>query len=386
MTPMRGFTEAEYQARLDKAQSLMAQHGLTAIMLTTEPDIRYFTGFLTRFWESPTRPWFLIIPASGKPIAVFPSIGAHLIGQSWIDDIRTWQSPDYEDDGISLLATTLCEIVPKGAEIGVPSGIETHLRMPIDHWDMLKRQTIGRHFGSDKGVLHNLRLIKSQAEIAKISHACSIANRAFARVGEIAHKGAPLSDVFRKFQMLCLDEGADWVPYLAGAAAHDGYSDVISPASDTPLKSRDILMLDTGLIWDGYFCDFDRNFAVGPPNADIADHYKKLIEVTQYAFESAKPGICFADLFHIMNKALGGGDKAAEAGRLGHGLGMQLTEGPSIIPADKTLLQEGVVLTLEPSIQLPNGKLLVHEENIVITRTGAAFLSSPAAPELTILK
>jgi Xaa-Pro aminopeptidase len=69
--------------------------------------------------------------------------------------------------------------------------------------------------------------------------------------------------VFRRFQMLCLEEGADWVPYLAGAAGQGGYFDVISPATDAPLAPGDVLMLDTGAIRDGYFCDFDRNYSVG---------------------------------------------------------------------------------------------------------------------------
>ena len=90
----------------------MQQHGISALLLTTEPEIRYFTGFLTRFWESPSRPWFLIIPDSGKPVAVIPSIGAALMGQTWIDDIRTWSAPDLEDDGVSLLADTLVELTP----------------------------------------------------------------------------------------------------------------------------------------------------------------------------------------------------------------------------------------------------------------------------------
>lgn len=104
-----GFNEIEFAERTHKAQSLMEESSLSALLLTTEPEIRYYTGFLTRFWESPTRPWYVIIPAKGAPIAVIPSIGAHLMGQTWITDIRTWQAPDYEDDGIGLLAATLCE-------------------------------------------------------------------------------------------------------------------------------------------------------------------------------------------------------------------------------------------------------------------------------------
>jgi len=107
---MRGFNIDQFEKRTLKAQRLMQQHGLDALLLTTETNVRYFTGFLTRFWESPTRPWYLIIPLKGKPIAVIPSIGKALMNQTWVEDIRTWPSPDLNDDGISLLSDTLNEI------------------------------------------------------------------------------------------------------------------------------------------------------------------------------------------------------------------------------------------------------------------------------------
>ena len=69
------FPPGEYRTRVDRARAMMAGAGLDALLLTTEADVRYFTGFLTRFWESPTRPWFLIVPASRDPIAVIPRLG-----------------------------------------------------------------------------------------------------------------------------------------------------------------------------------------------------------------------------------------------------------------------------------------------------------------------
>ncbi|MEL7429159.1 MAG: aminopeptidase P family N-terminal domain-containing protein, partial [Pseudomonadota bacterium] len=84
----------------------MAAQGLDGLLLTTAPELYYFTGYLTRFWESPSRPWFLIVPVSGKPVAVIPGIGAALMGTTWIDDIRTWNAPDLEDDGVSQRSDT----------------------------------------------------------------------------------------------------------------------------------------------------------------------------------------------------------------------------------------------------------------------------------------
>ncbi len=373
----RGFPVAEFETRTARAQALMAEHDLAALLLTTEPDVRYFTGFLTRFWESPTRPWFVILPATGKPVAVIPSIGAALMAQTWIEDIRSWRAPDLKDDGVSLLRDALNEI-GSGGRIGIPSGLESHLRMPLADWARVQN---GLHatVGDDAGIMQRLRAVKSRAEIAKIEKACAIAGRAFARVPEIAREGVPLSQVFRDFQRLGLQEGADWVPYLAGAAAEGGYADVISPASDGPLVRGDVLMLDTGMVWDGYFCDFDRNYSVGTPAAAVASAHARLIDAVDAAAAIARPGTTAADLFHAMDAIVTAGAGGSDAGRLGHALGMQLTEGLSLIPQDHTLLTEGMVLTLEPGIETARGKILVHEEDIVITATGCRFLSPRAA-------
>ena len=66
--PTSGFSQTEFEARTGLTQQLMHAANLDAILVTTEAEIRYYTGFHTQFFESPTRPWFLVIPAEGKPI------------------------------------------------------------------------------------------------------------------------------------------------------------------------------------------------------------------------------------------------------------------------------------------------------------------------------
>ncbi|NQW02135.1 MAG: aminopeptidase P family N-terminal domain-containing protein, partial [Rhodospirillales bacterium] len=74
--PERGFQQVEFETRMSRLQARMFDQEIDAILLTTEPDVRYFTGFFSQFWESPTRPWFVVLPGQGKPIAVIPEIGA----------------------------------------------------------------------------------------------------------------------------------------------------------------------------------------------------------------------------------------------------------------------------------------------------------------------
>ncbi len=369
----RGFALDEYQTRLAVAQARMDAAGLEALLLTTEPEIRYFTGFLTRFWESPSRPWFLVVPVSGMPIAVIPSIGAALMAQTWVRDIRVWPAPDPEDD--TLLAATLREV---GGPIGIPSGPESYLRMPLSAFAAVKTASALK-FTHDHGIVAALRAIKSEAEIAKIAHACAIGGRAFERVPEIAREGALLSGVFRDFQRLLLEEGADLVAYIAGGAGPDGYGDVISPASDMPLAQGDVLMLDTGAVWDGYFCDFDRNYAVGAASGNAALAHAQLAEATQAGLEVARPGARACDVYSAMATVTGAGEGS---GRLGHGLGMQLTEGLSLIPQDRTELRPGMVITLEPGVTTGPGTIMVAEEDIVIREGGAQRLTRFAGPVL----
>lgn len=376
------FPAAEYQRRVRALQGEMSQHHLDALLLTTPADVFYTTGFLTRFWESPARPWFVVVPSNGDPVAVIPNIGAELMGRCWISDIRTWDAPDPVDDGVSLLADTLISIVPNTGRIGVPMGQESHLRMPLADFTRLQDRIAPRKITDGTAAIHRSREVKSEAEIDKIRATCAIADAAFAHVPEFARQGVPLSQVFRNFQVALLQEGADWVSYVAGGAEQGGYGDVISPAHERPLRDGDVLMLDTGAVRDGYFCDFDRNFAIGRVGDDVHRAHAALYGATDTALSSLRPGMLACDLHRIMTDELTRQGAVSCGGRLGHGLGITLTEWPSVTPLDTTELREGMVLTLEPGVQITPNRILVHEENIVLRADGPELLSPRAPAEM----
>lgn len=385
-TPLRGFAEAEFSARTERAQAGMREKGLAGLLLMTEPEVRYFTGFFTPFWQSPTRPWFLFVPVKGKPIAVIPEIGAVLMGKTWIDDIRTWAAPCPQDDGISLLRDLLQPLAAGGESVGLMMGHETTLRMPLADFERLCAALPGLMFRDATDLVQGLRMVKSEAEIAKIRHICGIASRSFDRVPELISEGMPFEEVFRSFRREALLQGADEVPYLVGGADQGGYHDVISPPSMRPLQAGDIFMLDTGMTWDGYFCDFDRTYAVAHADAASCRAYEALWQATEAGFAAARPGATCRDVFAAMNGVLKqAGGAGGDVGRLGHGLGMQLTEVPSIAGFDETVLQENMVLTLEPSLDYGEGRLMVQEENIVIRAQGAELLTKRAPERLPVI-
>ena len=382
----RGFSHAEFAERTAKAQITMQAKGLSGLLLMSEADVRYFTGFHTLFWQSPTRPWFVFIPQTGKPIAIIPEIGAALMRQSWVEDIRTWSAPYPDDDGISLLIDLLVPFEAARQTIGMLKGHETNLRMPLGDFERLISSLPNLKIEDATDVVRSLRMVKTPAEQEKLRHICAIGSMTFGDLPEFVSQGQPLEEVFRQFRIKALMHGADDVPYLVGAAGQGGYADVISPPSMRPLQSGDVLMLDTGATWDGYFCDFDRNFAIGQADDDAKRAYDVLWRATQAGLEAAKVGASCADLFHAMARVTKQIDPSGgDIGRFGHGLGMQLTEQPSHATFDHTLLQEGMVLTLEPSLSYGDHYMMVHEENILITSQGAELLTRRAAPELPVI-
>ena len=392
--PPRTFPREEFEGRLARAQAAMRAAGIDALLATTEADVRWFTGFLTAFWQSPTRPWFVVVPAAGAPIAVIPTIGEIAMRRTWLDDVRTWSSPDPDDDGVTLLADTIVELAGAAPRVAAPMGPGTHLRMPLADFARLRGTLAGADWVDATGLVAGLRAIKSPREVALVRHACAAASRAFAAVPELVRPGTTDVDAFRAFRIRCLEEGADDVDYLVGAASPGGYADIISPPSGRRLARGDVLILDVGASFAGHFCDFDRNWAIGEADAATRHAYDVAWRATAAGLEAARPGTTCAALFETMRSVIephehraggGAGGGAGGAGRLGHGLGTELTEPPSLTERDGTVLEAGMIITLEPGYAYAPDRLMVHEENVLITDDGCELLTERAPRELSVI-
>jgi len=391
--PARGFTAEEIEQRWANLQAAMHAANLDALMLTTEPDVRYVTGFLTPFWQSPTRTWTILLPRCGKPIAIIPTIGQPLMRTTPVETIVSYASPHPTHDAREVLANTLLQLAVelgttggnKRFSVGVPMGAETTLRMPLGDWQWLQSSCPNVEFRDATDVVLTTRSIKSTQEINIIRYVAQCASNVFTQLPNHLHGGMTEIDVFKTFKQLGLQAGVDDVAFLVGGANADGYRDIIGPPSARPLQSGDVLILDTGCTRDGYYCDFDRNYAVGTASARVQQAHHVAWDALEAGLEKVKPGAAFSDIFHAMQLVMapyaedsGGGD----VGRLGHGLGMQLTETPSFTAQERAIIQTGMVLTLEPGYCYGDSQVMVHEENIVVTDDGYELLSQRAPRDI----
>jgi len=386
-SPKRGFEVSEYENRLDNIQKLMHQSRMDAILLTTQADIEYYTGFKTQFFQSPTRPWYVLIPSNEKPKAIIPTIGESGMKGTWLDDIQTWTSPNPEDDGISLLLSTIKSLTIKHKCLGVPKSQESVLRMPLDDYENLVKSLDGIEIKDANKILRQVRLIKSTAEIEKIKHICQLTSQGFKDLNHLLKAGESEHENCKRFKQHLLSLGVDDTPYMVAGSGKDGYGSIIMGPGDKIIEEGDLFIVDTGSVFDSYFCDFDRNYAFGFICDEAKRAYQVVFDATDAGFNAAQVGNTTSDVYHAMNDVMQkGGALGNSVGRLGHGLGLQLTEWPSNTATDNTILEPGVILTLEPGMEFLPGKEMVHEENIVITENGPEWLTKRAPEELPIIQ
>jgi len=385
--PSRGFDISEYENRLDNIQRLMRSQKMDAILLTTQVDIEYYTGFKTQFFQSPTRPWYVLIPSDNKPKAIIPTIGESGMRQTWLDDIQTWTSPNPTDDGISLLLATIKSLTSKYKCLGVPKSQESVLRMPLDDYEGLINSLSGIEIKDANKILRQVRLVKSSAEIDKIRHICQLTSQGFIDLIDLLKAGDSERENCQRFKQCLLALGVDDSPYIVAGSGKDGYGSIIMGPGDKIIEEGDLFIIDTGSVFDSYFCDFDRNFAFGHICDEAREAYEVVFKATDAGFRASQVGNTTSDVFHAMNDVMQkGGALGSSVGRLGHGLGLQLTEWPSNTATDNTTLRPGVILTLEPGMAYLPGKEMVHEENIVITESGPEWLTKRASEELPIIQ
>lgn len=276
-------------------------------------------------------------------------------------------------------------------KVGAEFGAETQLRMPINDFLRVQQAVAPTPFVDGTPVMRQLRMVKSSAEIARIRHIAQLVSASFEALPAALATGMTERDACLGLQVDILLRGADKCLYMTAASGPDGYETINSNPSDRALSAGDVLVIDTGSTVDGYFCDFDRNFAFGSPSDAVRRAYDRLYVATDAGITAAKPGARLSDLWHAMAQSLGGAAvMGSNVGRMGHGLGLNLTEPPSVQLEDDALIEVGMVLTVEPGIayETTNGarRVMVHEENLVVTASGAELLSRRTATELPVIR
>lgn len=380
------FPRAEFEERWARAQAEMAERGLDALLVTSESNYRYLSGHATQVWVNKFRPTFLVLPRRGTPAIITVASEAGVAqATAFIHDIRAFVA--FEEPGVHELSEVLRERGLESARIGCEFGTGQRLGMPLGDLQALERRLPRAHFVSAGDLFWRLRLIKSAAEIAYLRRAVGINSEAGERLLAAVKEGWTERDVYREFARTVMELGADrpgYVPVNADSGAPDRLT---GGPTDRPLRAGSLVYMDTGCVYRGYWADAARIFAVGR----ASDHQRRMYQVVRRALdrglEAIRPGAPVADIMRAVLaelEAAGAGRYASRLGRIGHGAGLDLTEPPSIMLEDRTVMQSGMVLYVEPNFVTEEGHFVL-EEDVLVTPSGPEVLSQPAAPELPVV-
>lgn len=373
------FSEEEYRARNEKARALMELHGIDACVFTKGANLIYFSGYRTSLYNSDFRPFFYVLPRNGDPVLVVPALeygGAYKT--SWINDVRIWggKNPNVKKDPVELLVDVLKEKKLDSATLGFELGQGQRLGMTMAQYTQLLQAAPHIKPIDNSSVVWPCRMIKSPAEIDLIKKSTYANDMGFQAAVDAIGEGVSEKTVEIAMATAMTSNGA--VPdFMTVTAGVDRY-DMMNPSASEKviMKKGDMVVMDFGCMYSHYYSDTTRGVFVGQPNPRAAELYTAIRDVAEHALLTAKPGNLICDIDAAAEKRiieLGYHDLMLH--RTGHAFGLEVHEEPSIGPADKTVIREGMILAVEPGLYDYSVGGFRMEDNILITKDGFEYLT-----------
>ncbi len=370
LRPMLGgvqpITDDERRARIAKAQRLMSENKIGAIMLEGGSSMFYFSG--TR-WNQGERVSALVIPAKGEMAWVVPA--AH-DGIKMGTDIRVAKN---DDEAFTLLAQILKD---RGAK---RVGVEERVRFSV--YDGIRQAAPSLEFQSADAVTAGCRIIKSPAEIALLQRANDITIEAyratFATLREGMSNGELAANMSAAFKALGTGGGAMAIFGKYTAFPHGS----IAPQK---LQEGDLVLIDDGVSVEGYQSDITRTVIFGKPT----DRQKFVWDLERKAQDAALAAaqvgatcesVDFAARGVITKGGFGPGYKTPGLPhRTGHGIGLDGHEWTNFVKGNKTKIQPGMCFSDEPTIAIYGEFGVRLEDCLYITESGPRMFTkqSPA--------
>ncbi len=370
------FSKKELQERIDLCQKKMKQENMVGMLVSSDQNVTYYANFRTPCrWNTFTRPTFLFIPQVGKPILyaqiMFANVAKEYAHCCTVKSFDSLLGPTTDE-----LINIFSELNMTKGNLGFELGQEQRIGFQVDTFLKLQKELTEANFVDASSIIWSQRLIKSEAEITCIRRACQATSYAFDRLYENIKAGMTERDITIMAQKFMLDGGAERPGFHIITSGPGGYDRICDSGRNRKLEEGDFLWLDMGAVYNGYWADFCRSGVVGKISKERSHTQNLIHEVTMEASELLKPGINIRDVAQacLDGMAKRGVEIKFDCGRLGHGIGLNSTELPSVTLQDDLVLEEGMVIALEPGLATDHG-LYDIEEIFVVRKNGGECLS-----------
>jgi Xaa-Pro dipeptidase len=369
--PPPPIADDERRARIAKAQRLMVDQGIGAIVLEAGTSMSYFVNVR---WGLSERPFLLVIPAKGDLAYIAPGFEEQRAREviRFSTDVRVWQE---DEDALALVAGILRD---RGVAAG-NIGVEERVRFFI-------ADALGKALPAAKVVLATpitagCRMYKSAAEIANMQYANDITIAAFKAGLSTLREGMTQSELAGNITAAYRQMGASG----AIAVSYGQYS-AFPHGSIEPqrLKEGDIVQIDDGVSWNGYQSDITRTTVFGKASPRQIEVWNLEKKAQAAAFAAAQVGATCESVDAAARKVItdagfGPGYKVPGLPhRTGHGIGMDGHEWTNFVKGNKTKLAPGMCFSDEPMIAIYGEFGVRLEDCLYITPDGPRFFTQPS--------
>jgi Xaa-Pro aminopeptidase len=350
-------------ARLQRVREEMAVQGLAALVAFSPADCRYLTGF------------------SGEAASVVLTItDAVLVTDSRftvqaaeeIPGTRIALAENGRDDPVIQVLTEAFGNTP-ALSIGIDSKC-----LSVKRWDRLRAALEGAQLGWKlvDGPVQKARMAKFPDELTSMRAAGALAASAFDYLETLTVVGRSEIDVALDLEMFLRRNGSEGVPFTFIVAAGSRGAMPHGEASPAVIEPGHLVVFDIGAVVDGYASDITRTYATGPLDPYLLSVYDVVQKAQARGVAAAVAGAPCAEVDKVARDYLaahGLGDLFVHS--LGHGVGLEIHEGPSLSARSEDVLEPGMVVTVEPGVYLAGRAGIRIEDTIVVTPAGPEVLT-----------
>jgi Xaa-Pro aminopeptidase len=383
------FSGTEFAQRYARLRALMESEDIDAALLTQEENVRYFTGYLSVLWTSKFRPFVALLPRDVRleaALVVSRQEVGNVEATSWVPSPVGFPP---QEPPIPYVVRELKERGLNAARIGLELGFGQRLGMNQQQLNELVTLLPEVEFVDITPLAQTVRMLKTQNEIDYLERASTITEEGVRAAWEELREGQSERDIVRTMAARMYQLGAEFgtKPSFVGILAGERWRLANAVASDYRVKQGDLVLVDGGATFKGYVCDFIRQACIGTLTSAQAEWFDAVIEATQVAIDSIRPGVPANRVYEAALEYLAD-RRLAEGNRMniiGHGIGMDIHELPWLgekgqVYSSETTLRPGMVLSVEPGIVAWNGEgpagHFIVEDVVAITDSGTRVLTS----------
>ena len=357
-----------YPQRLAKLAASMSASGLDAVAINPGPMMTYLTGLNFHLME---RPIVILYSKDHEPVIILPELEMLKV------DMLPYKTQAFAyGENPSEWETAFKKAIRVIGVDGKKIGVEPR-QLRLLEYRFIKAGAPEADFPDASEVLGALRLKKDASEVEKMRKAVIIAQNALKAVIPLIKIDMTEKELESELVMQLFKHGsASELPFAPIVCAGPNSANPHATPSERKLQPGDMLIVDWGATYDGYFSDLTRTFGISEVDAEFQKIHKIVQKANAAGRAAGKPDIACAAVDEAAREII---EKAGYGRyfthRTGHGLGMEVHEDPYMRGDNMQLLEVGMTYTVEPGIYLAGRNGVRIEDNMVITKKGAESLS-----------